>query len=115
MFYSAQKNAWFDPAFADDYKDAGAWPDDAVEYDRSVFDSVVTNRPADQFMISNDGHPSLIGLPELTPNQIVLRQIAELEISISARRIREAVLGIDSGWLAGVNDKISVLREQLLS
>lgn len=45
--------------------------------------------------------------------QIALGQILELEGQITSRRIREAILGTDNGWLAGIEEQISVLRGQL--
>lgn len=43
----------------------------------------------------------------------ILAQIAELEASMTPRRLREAVLNIDSGWLRQLNTEIQMLREQL--
>lgn len=43
----------------------------------------------------------------------ILSQIFDLENTITDRRIREAILQIDSGWLANVNTEIANLRSQL--
>lgn len=43
----------------------------------------------------------------------IRQQIAELESQQTDRRIREAALGIDGGWLARLNDQIEALRNQL--
>lgn len=40
-------------------------------------------------------------------------KIARLEASVTDRRLREAVLGIDGGWLKGVSDQIATLRATL--
>jgi hypothetical protein len=48
------------------------------------------------------------------PNLNTLSQISVLEQSISDRRMREAILGTDNGWLKGVNDKITGLRKTLV-
>jgi hypothetical protein len=45
--------------------------------------------------------------------QNVLSQIAELEATVTQRRQREAILGIDNGWLADVNAQIVALRAKL--
>lgn len=42
-----------------------------------------------------------------------LSEIIRLESSITQRRMREAILGIDNGWLADVESKIAALREKL--
>ncbi len=50
---------------------------------------------------------------KITQNDMLLLQIESLESSITPRRVREAVLGIDSGWLKSANDKIAALRGKL--
>lgn len=40
-------------------------------------------------------------------------QIIALEATITPRRIREAVLGTDTGWLAEIEAHIAALRQQL--
>jgi hypothetical protein len=45
--------------------------------------------------------------------QNVLSQIAALESTVTPRRQREAILGIDNGWLAGIDAQIATLRTQL--
>ena len=45
--------------------------------------------------------------------QNVLSQIAKLEATFTPRRQREAILGIDNGWLADVNAQIAALRAKL--
>ena len=43
----------------------------------------------------------------------ILSQILTLEATITPRRQREAILGIDNGWLADVNTQIAALRAKL--
>jgi hypothetical protein len=43
----------------------------------------------------------------------IVLQIISLESQITNRRIREAVLGMDNGWLEDINDQIEALRAQL--
>ena len=52
-------------------------------------------------------------LPKPTQADLIRQQIVELEVKQSDRRIREAVLGIDGGWLANLNGQIESLRAQL--
>lgn len=42
-----------------------------------------------------------------------LRRIKELEATVTPRRLREAILGQDSGWLVALDDEIAALRGQL--
>lgn len=48
-----------------------------------------------------------------TSNALTLSKIAEIEASVTDRRIREAVLGIDGGWLKALNDQVAALRAQI--
>jgi len=47
------------------------------------------------------------------PKLVIKGQITMLESSITDRRQREAILGIDNGWLAAKNAEIAALRAQL--
>jgi len=40
-------------------------------------------------------------------------EIASIEETITKRRLREATLGIDNGWLEQTNAQIAALRERL--
>jgi len=51
--------------------------------------------------------------PPITGNALLLSQITTLEASITQRRQREAILGIDNGWLEDVNAQIVALRAKL--
>lgn len=50
---------------------------------------------------------------DMTPNEVLLSQIQTLEANVTDRRVREAVLGIDNGWLKNLDDQIAALRAQL--
>lgn len=51
--------------------------------------------------------------PKPTDADLIRIRIAELERQQTDRRVREAALGIDKGWLANLNDQIEALRKQL--
>lgn len=46
-------------------------------------------------------------------NRNILAQISAIEATVTDRRLREAVLGIDGDWLAATNTTITNLRAQL--
>jgi hypothetical protein len=48
----------------------------------------------------------------LTVQQIKVQQIQSIESTITPRRIREATLGIDGGWLLDINNQIETIRNQ---
>lgn len=43
----------------------------------------------------------------------IKRQMQILEASVTQRRLREATLDLDNGWLASLNAQINELRKQL--
>lgn len=57
-------------------------------------------------------HPDAPATPE-HPNAAILRAIAAIESSITSRRVREAVIGADGGWLADADARIAALRSKL--
>ena len=64
--------------------------------------------------ISDDEAAVLQAPTPLAEDEIIKQQIAKLEADSSKpRRQREAILGIDNGWLADVNEQIAALRAKL--
>ena len=70
-------------------------------------------------IMPNDGHPQVDSLQlvdihaDIVKKQIVLKRIADAESQITPRRLREAMLGLDGGWLATQNNTINTLRDLL--
>lgn len=50
---------------------------------------------------------------QANPKDEIRNQIYALEGTVTPRRIREAVLGVDGGWLARVEAQIVALRGEL--
>lgn len=75
----------------------------------------------DSILIENDGSRYVIyepgdvlpSPPPPDPNQAIFEQINALEAQQDRRRIREAALGIDNGWLENLENQIAALRGQL--
>lgn len=55
----------------------------------------------------------LAEVTELTATQKLEAQIVALESTVTQRRLREAALGTDNGWLKALDAQISALRAQL--
>ena len=51
----------------------------------------------------------------MTPpeSEIIKSQIRQLESTVTQRRMREAALGMDNGWLEHLNQQIETLRNSL--
>ena len=72
--------------------------------DNGSFESrLVTAIDADELATAIPADP-------ISPNVAILAQIAELEMTITPRRIREAVLGTDSNWMKMLDAQITKLR-----
>ena len=54
-----------------------------------------------------------IDRPELTERELIIAEISRLESQDTTRRRREAILGIDGGWLRNLNNLIELERSKL--
>jgi hypothetical protein len=89
-------------------------PSDAVEITTEEHAALLAGQSAGQIIVADaDGKPVLQDPPPITGNALLLSQITTLEATITPRRQREAILGIDNGWLADVNAQIATLRAKL--
>ena len=50
----------------------------------------------------------------VSSNESVLKSIFDLEATITPRRLRDSILGTDSGWLESIEAQISALRTKLV-
>lgn len=77
------------------------------------------NIPADAEEITEEQYRQLLADREapkpliLEGNDLVRSKIAELEATVTPRRLREAAIGTDGGWLKNLADQISTLRKKL--
>lgn len=67
--------------------------------------------PADCVPIT-DAEAGVIIAQQITPITLE-QQISQLEATVTPRRLREAVLGIDRGWLVVINAQIEALHLQV--
>lgn len=51
---------------------------------------------------------------KIDANAVILAKINALEAAQTPRRIRDAVLGTDDGWLANLESEIAALRKNLI-
>lgn len=109
MFYSAQTGGFYDAAIH-----GNNIPEDAVAITNERHAELMAGQ-SDGKIISADknGHPILTDPPPPTAEQVILSQIAAIEATITQRRLREATLGTDNGWLSEQDAAIAALREKL--
>ena len=89
-------------------------PTDVEEITDQLKDELFTaERQSKEIAPGPDGTPVAIDPPPLTGDDLIKRQIVVLEYQQTPRRIREAALGIDNGWLAEIEAQIQALRAQL--
>ncbi len=89
-------------------------PGDAVEVSLEEYAALFNAQAAGKRIVSDhEGNPVSIDPPALSGDAVVLAQITALEASISVRRIREAIVGTDGGWLVTLNSQIVDLRKHL--
>jgi len=89
-------------------------PPDAVGVSEEQHAALMIGQAEGQRIIAGaDGQPVLAAPPPPTAEEIAAQKIAVLEASITPRRLREATLGTDNGWLADVDKQIKALRAGL--
>lgn len=86
-------------------------PMDAVEITEQQWMDLINGQASGK--IINWDTLTLINPPAPSASDVIKRQITALESTATPRRVREAVLGIDNGWLKSLNDQIAALRAQL--
>ena len=109
MLYSKTTKGFYDPKIH-----GSSIPADAVEITTEEHAALLDGQCQGKLITADgDGRPVLQDQPPITGNALILSQIATLEATISERRKREAILGTDNGWLAGIEAQIAALRAQL--
>jgi len=83
-------------------------PENAFEVSETDWQEFLENQGERKF---KDG--VLVQYNPPAPVLTVAEQIATLEATVTPRRIREAILGTDGGWLAEIEAEIESLRAQL--
>lgn len=70
---------------------------------------VAFNQPATADQLAN----AFSNYNKRAQNTAILQQITILEATITTRRMREAALGTDAGWMKALDTQIVTLRSQL--
>lgn len=88
-------------------------PDDIIFIEEADFMLAVAARDRGDTFKFVDGILIITPKPPvpIDPNEEKRTQIRLIEQRATARRIREAILGIDNGWLQDINDQIQAIRD----
>ena len=109
MFYSKQTGGFYDRAIH-----GNNIPADAVDVADAEYRALMEAQASGKCIQSDaNGYPVAVVPPPPTRQQSIQQQISELEGQVTPRRMREATLGLDGGWLAGINTQIDTLRKSL--
>lgn len=104
MFYSKSTNGFYLEEF-----NGTNIPEDAIEITQEEYDVLI----AGPITVDDNGRPIPKVPPPPTTEQLVVSEIIALESEITPRRQREAILGIDNGWLANQDAAIANLRKNI--
>lgn len=102
--------------FYDDPKNYKNAPDDLVKISDEVYNFVCANKPLDKILSADkNGYPILVDPAPPSESDIAKRQIAEIEASITDRRLREAMLSTTGkSWLSERDSEIAALRAKIV-
>lgn len=101
MFYSKSTNGFYLPSSRAKYEANGNWPSDAVEISDELYAEVVSNRPANKIVVTDEnGLPSLADPAAPTDKQLAEAVRAERDALMATfqwrldRHAREVRLGL---------------------
>ena len=75
--------------------------------------TAIEEKPAEHYVWVDGKWKEDLKVKRELQKQSILLEIAKLESSITSRRIREAIAGIDNGWLEAKEEEIKKLRESI--
>lgn len=89
-------------------------PLDVVELSAEEHSDLMAGQSAGKTIQANEqGLPVLVDAPAPSAADVARLAIQVLESSVTHRRLREAVLNVDNGWLQNLESQIVALRSQL--
>ena len=111
MFYSAQTGGFYDRAIH-----GYNIPPDAVEITTEQHSDLLRGQSEGKTISADDnGYPILLDPNPPSESDIAKHQIAEIEASITDRRLREAMLTTTGkDWLAARDSEIAALRTKIV-
>ena len=111
MFYSAQTGGFYDRAIH-----GYNIPPDAVEITAEQHSALLEGQSYGKIISADEnGYPILVDPSPPSESDLAKKQIAEIEASITDRRLREAMLSTTGkSWLAERDAEIAALRAKII-
>lgn len=90
-------------------------PSDCIDVTDELHEELISSQSQGKIIVydKKSKQPISQDRPQPSERDILISEIYDLESTITQRRIREAILGTDNGWLANVETQIAALREKL--
>lgn len=88
-------------------------PDDAVGITNEYHATLMQGQTNGQEIKADKNGFPVLAERVMTQEQLIKSRIASLESKQTPRRLREAALGLDNGWLKNLESEIAALRSQL--
>lgn len=107
------KKFFFSPSTCGFYPDGDSAPADSILVTDEQRVTLLAAQSVGKVLGVDGGEVVARDAPSPPADELIKRQIVALESQQTPRRIREATLGIDNGWLAGIESQIETLRDQL--
>jgi hypothetical protein len=110
LFYSASTGGFY----RSDLHAASKLPKDVVKITAQQHaDLLLATANGKVIALDAAGKPVAVNAPPLAGADAVKARIYALERTVTRRRLREAAVGVDGGWLKKVDSEIAVLRASL--
>ena len=107
------KKFFFSPSTCGFYPDGDPAPADSISVTHEQRINMLAAQSMGKVLGVEGGEVVAHDAPNPPADELIKRQIVALESQQTPRRIREALLGTDNGWLAGIEAQIEALRAQL--
>ena len=102
MFYASSTNGFYDDKININI------PAEAIELSLQAYNDLLIGQESGLEIYADDLQPALRErVSVVTPSM----ELQQLELSVTPRRIREAILGIDNNWLKNLDKQIDDLRK----
>ena len=108
MFYSPSTKGFYDPKI-----NGLDVPADFVTLTKEEYSDLFAALRQGKVIVPNGKNKPTTAKYVPSESKAAQTSILELESTITQRRLREAILGTDDGWLANVEKQISNLRKKL--